>query len=358
MVLNKMKHQSPVAVGLVGITGYTGMELARLLASHPGMVLALGTARAEAGKQLGDIYPFIRGLKGADCPLIEPDPKAIAARCKLAFLAVPHTAATEIAAALLAEGVQVVDLSADFRLNNAATYEAWYNTPHTRPDLLPQAVYGLPELYSETIKTSNLVANPGCYPTVSILGLAAALHHKLIAAEDIVIDAKSGVSGAGRNATTATLYCEVSDSFKAYNLGKHRHTPEIEQELEKICGKTLQVSFNPHLVPMNRGMLATIYTRLTKKIRQGEVQELFADYWKNQPWIRLMPAGTLPETRNVRGSMFCDIGLVVDERTGRLIIVSAIDNLTRGASGQALANANLMLGLPIDMGLQHAPFMP
>ena len=353
-----MEQQHSISVGLVGVSGYTGMELARLLATHPGMHLGLATARAEAGKQLGAIYPFLHGLKGAECPLIEPDPERIAAACRLAFLAVPHTAATELAAALLERGVLVVDLSADFRLNSAETYETWYKVAHSRPDLLPQAVYGLPEINAQRISQSRLTANPGCYPTSVLLALAAAAHHTLIDPQDIIIDAKSGVSGAGRGANVATLYCEVADSFKAYNLGKHRHTPEIEQELGKLFGQPLTVSFNPHLLPLNRGMLSTIYTRLRKNVRVEEVHSLFSAYWQQHPWIRVMPLGLLPETRNVRGTMFCDIGLVVDERTQRLIIVSAIDNLTRGASGMAIASANLMLGLPMDTGLQLTPYMP
>ncbi len=346
-----------IRAGLVGVTGYTGMELARILAAHPRMRLACATSRAEAGQRLGDIYPFLNGLPGADVTLIEPDPEAVAANCDIVFLAVPHGTATEMAAALLALGKKVVDLSADFRLRDADVYAQWYK-PHGRPDLLEQAVYGLPELYAARIAPATLTANPGCYPTASILGLAAALAQDLVETDSLVIDAKSGTTGAGRTPGVPTLFCEVQDTFRAYNLGRHRHTPEIEQELSLLAGTPLTVTFAPHLVPMNRGILATIYARLKRPVTQEAVQTLFEQHWAQAPFVRVLAPGKLPETRFVRGSMFCDIAPVVDTRTGRLIIVSAIDNLCRGASGQAVANANLMCGLPLDTGLQSAPFMP
>lgn len=348
---------APIRAGLVGVTGYTGMELARILASHPSIRLSTATSRGQAGQRLGDIYPFLRSLPGAEVRLIEPEPELIAKGCELAFLAVPHGTATEIAAPLLAQGIRVVDLSADFRLRDAATYAAWYHE-HSRPDLLPKAVYGLPELYADAVRTADLVANPGCYPSASILGLAAPLALDLIEADGIIIDAKSGTTGAGRTPGVATLFSEVHDTFRAYSLGKHRHTPEIEQEVSLLAGQSVTLNFSPHLVPMNRGILATIYTRLKGSPTVAEVQAAVEHYWKDAPFVRVLPAGQLPETRNVRGSMFCDIAVVVDARTRRLIIVSAIDNLCRGASGQAVANANLMYGLPLQTGLTAAPFMP
>ena len=254
--------QEMIRVGLVGVTGYTGMELARLLTGHPNMKLTAATSRTEAGKRLGDLYPFLNGLPGADVILIEPEPELIAKECDLAFLAVPHTAATEMAAALVERGLKVVDLSADFRLKSAETYEQWYKVEHKRPDLLPEAVYGLPELYASDIAKARLVANPGCYPTSIILGMTAALADGLIETHGIVADSKSGVSGAGRSAKLGSLYCEVADSFKAYGIGTHRHTPEIEQELSRLAHEPMTISFNPHLVPMNRGILSTIYAQL------------------------------------------------------------------------------------------------
>lgn len=347
-----------IAVGLVGVSGYTGMELARLLVGHPDFELTRATSRAEAGKQLGDIYPFLRGFPLAELRISQPDPEDLASACELVFLAVPHGAAMDLAAPLRAKGLKVVDLSADFRLRDPEVYAAWYGHAHRQTGILPEAVYGIPELNPEQISQAKLLANPGCYPTCSILGLYPALKHKLVVPDGIVIDAKSGTTGAGRKASVPTLFCEVQDSFRAYNLGKHRHTPEIEQELSAIAGLDLVVSFNTHLLPINRGILSTIYCRLLQPLELSAVVETYQDAYRNKGWVRVLPAGQLPELRHVRGTMFCDIGLVVDPRTQRLLIVSAIDNLCRGASGQALANANLMCGLPLRAGLDLPPLMP
>lgn len=347
-----------IPVGLVGVTGYTGMELARILAVHPVLKLTRATSRAEAGKPLKAIYPFLEGFPAGDVGISPPDAADLAGSCKLVFLAVPHGAAMDYAAELLAAGLRVVDLSADFRLLDAGVYADWYGLTHRHPGLLPEAVYGLPELYAERLKTAKLTANPGCYPTSVILGLAPALKNGLIETTDIVADSKSGASGAGRKASVATLFCEVHDTFRAYNLGKHRHTPEIEQELSKLAGAAITLSFNPHLLPIDRGILSTIYTKLTRTATVEEIQAIYAAHYADKPWVRVLPVGKLPETRYVRGTMFCDIGLVVDPRTSRLVIVSAIDNLCRGASGQAVACANLMSGLPVDTGLNLAPMMP
>lgn len=344
-----------IRAGLVGVTGYTGMELARLLVGHPEFELTVATSRGEAGKTLAEIYPFMQNLPSGDLVLSEPDPKLIAKNCDVAFLAVPHTAATQMAAALLELNIKVVDLSADFRLKDAATYEAWYKVKHERPDLLPQAVYGLPELYAQKISQAKLVANPGCYPSTAILGLYAALKHDLIEQDRIIIDSKSGTSGAGRNAVVSSLYCEVADSFKAYGLTKHRHTPEIEQELSNIAKAPIEVSFNPHLVPMHRGILSTIYAKL--KAPADQIYQCYLDTWAKHPFVRVLPEGKLPETKHVRGSMFCDISPIVDKRLNQLIVVVAIDNLCRGASGQAIANANLMFNLPVTTGLFNCPLV-
>ncbi|MDR0239810.1 MAG: N-acetyl-gamma-glutamyl-phosphate reductase [Deltaproteobacteria bacterium] len=344
--------------GLIGVTGYTGMELVRLLAAHPRFRLSFAASRTEAGKRLGEHYPFLEKLPGANLVIGQPDARQAAARCDLVFLAVPHGAAMNMAAELRAEDLAVVDLSADFRIRDVAVFEQWYATTHSQRALLHEAVYGLPELYGEAVANAKLVANPGCYPTASILGLYAALKHGFISSEDLIIDAKSGTSGAGRKASVSTLFCEVHDSFRAYNLGKHRHTPEIEQELSAVAGVPVRLSFNPHLLPIDRGIHATIYAKLNGEHTLDEIHAAHVDCWKEAPWVRVLSMGCLPETRNVRGSMFCDIGLAVDPRTERLIICSVIDNLCRGASGQALANANLMCGLPVDCGLAQAPLMP
>ena len=349
---------SRIPVGLVGVTGYTGMELARLLAAHPSLELVRATSRTDAGKRLAEIYPFVQGTRLESIVLTEPDPADLAKACELAFLAVPHGAAMDTAAELLAAGLRVVDLSADFRLHSPEVYAQWYGLEHRHPGLIPTAVYGLPERYAEAIAKARLIANPGCYPTSIILGLWPALAKALVNPEDIVCDSKSGTSGAGRKAGVATLFCEIHDSFRAYSLASHRHTPEIEQELGAVAGREMTVSFNPHILPIDRGILSTIYAKLAPGVGLDAVRLAYEEHYRPHPWVRVLPKGKLPETRFVRGTMFCDIGLVVDPRTDRLIVCSAIDNLCRGASGQALACANLMLGLPVDEGLASAPFMP
>ncbi len=343
-----------IKVGLVGISGYAGMELARLLARHPAMRLVCACSRAEAGKKLGDFYPFLRSVPGSDVEISVFDAETCAKACDVVFLGVPAGTAMKMAPDLLAHGAKVVDLSADFRIHDASIYEDWYKFTHCCREILPRAVYGLPELYAAEIARTSLVANPGCYPTSIILGLYAALKNNLIRTENIIIDSKSGASGAGRKAAVPTLFCEVSDNFKAYGLVSHRHTPEIEQELAAIAGYPIRIQFTPHLVPISRGILSTIYTEITHPQKTlEEIQAIFCKTWSRSPWIRVLPIGELPQTKNTRGSMFCDIGLALDPRTRRLIIVSAIDNLCRGASGQALANANLMFGLPVDAGMEN-----
>ena len=354
-----MKAEQTIRVGLVGVTGYTGMELVRLLAGHPRMQLVQATSRKEAGTRLDEHYPFTQGLPCGELVICEPDPAGLAAECDIVFLAIPHGAAMNMGAELVGKGCRVVDLSADYRLRDIPTYEAWYNVEHTQHAILAEAVYGLPELYAPKIAKARLVANPGCYPTASILGLYPALKAGLIRTEDIVIDAKSGTSGAGRGANVGTLFCEVSDNFRAYKLTGHRHMPEIEQEVSLVAGTPITLSFNPHLLPINRGILATIYTRLANDSTTVEqVHAAYQETYAPHSFVRVLPVGKLPELKNVRGTMFCDIGLVVDKRTKRLIIVSAIDNLCRGASGQAVACANLVAGLPLETGLRLAPLVP
>lgn len=287
-----------------------------------------------------------------------PDVDDLEKNCELVFLAVPHKTAMNIGGQLHDRGIKVVDLSADFRIRDRETYEEWYKVDHTREDLLPKAVYGLPEFYRDQVKDASLVANPGCYPTSIIVGLTPALRNGLIETADIVIDAKSGASGAGRGANVGTLFCEVTDSFRAYSLPSHRHTPEIEQELSIAARAEITVSFNPHLLPIDRGMLSTIYTKMKAGVSAEDVRAAYEKAYGDEKMIRVLPEGQLPETRWVKGTMFCDVGIVPDSRTGRLIVLSAIDNLCRGASGQAVANANLMLGFDETEGLELAPLMP
>lgn len=344
--------------GLVGVTGYTGMELARLLAWHEHIELVRATSRKEDGNKLADLFPGLAATPLGGQVVTKPDAAELAEACDVVFLAVPHGTAMDMAAELVEHGVKVVDLSADFRIRDAEVYAQWYGLEHRHPALIADAVFGLPELYADKVRGAQLVANPGCYPTSIILGLYPALQAGIVETDGIVIDSKSGATGAGRGANVGSLFCEVSDTFRAYNLGKHRHTPEIEQELGAVAGDELHVSFNTHLLPINRGILSTSYLKLKAEKSLDEMVALYEEAYANASWVRVLPAGKLPETRFVRGTMFCDIGLVVDPRTNRLIVVSAIDNLCRGASGQALANANLMLGLDVEEGLNLAPLVP
>lgn len=350
--------------GLIGVTGYTGMELARILAFHPQIELTHATSRQEAGKKIEDLYPFLRSCKIGSVCIADFNAMSLAKECDIVFLAVPHGTAMKSAAELTAcakelkKQIKLVDLSADFRIKNPETFETWYQIKHEQTDLLKQAVYGLFDIYENEIKNARLIANPGCYPTASILGLYPAVTHDIVA-NDIIIDAKSGTTGAGRKAQVSSLFCEVHDNFRPYSIGgKHRHTPEIEQELSIAAQKEIFVSFNPHLLPVERGILATIYAPLAKNISLEDIHALYLETYARAPFVRVLPLGQLPETRNVRGSLFCDIALALDKRTHKLIVTSAIDNLARGASMQAVANANLCLGLPLDTGILHAPLCP
>jgi N-acetyl-gamma-glutamyl-phosphate reductase len=276
---------------------------------------------------------------------------------KVVFTAIPHQAAMGIIPRLLAQGCKVVDLSADFRFRDSGLYEKWYQA-HTAPELLAEAVYGLPELHRDKVRQARLVGNPGCYPTCVILGLAPLAQTGLLKPDAVIADCKSGVSGAGRQALLGLSYCEVNDGFRAYKVLEHRHTPEMEQELSLLAGTPVKVTFTPHLVPMSRGILGTLYASLTESRSEEELRELYRQFYQGHPFVRLLPAGSLPDTRNMRGSNFCDLALRVAE-DGRLVIVlSAIDNLNKGAAGQSVQNFNLMCGFPETMGLETPPFVP
>ena len=344
--------QDTIRAAIVGISGYTGAELARLLAPHPRLELTIATSRDNEGRHLQDLFPELRDTHQGRLKISAPDTEEIAANCDLAFLAVPNGAAMEMAALLLDRGIKVVDLSADFRLREEKTYSYWYGLEHTRSDLLQEAVYGLPELYAERIARAELVANPGCYPTSVILGLYPALAEGLIHPDGLILDSKSGASGAGKKLKSDFLFCEIENDFRPYGLGGvHRHTPEIEQELSAVADRDLTVSFNPHLLPVDRGIVSTMYADPAVGTDVHEIAAAYARYYRNQGLIRVLPQGEIPRLSAVRGSMYCDIGVIQDRRSGKIIIVSAIDNLNRGASGQALANANLMTGQAMDEGL-------
>jgi N-acetyl-gamma-glutamyl-phosphate reductase len=343
-------------VGIIGASGYTGVELARLLSAHPEVRLTVASSRQYAGKPLAAVFPNLR--KRVDLLCEDLPPEQLVERADFFFAAVPHKTAMALVPTLLAAGKKVVDLSADFRIRDAAVYEQWYQ-PHTCPDLIAEAVYGLPELYREQVRTARLVANPGCYPTSIILGLAPLLREKLIDPASLIVDSKSGTSGAGRSASVETLYCEVADGFRAYKVGgTHRHIPEIEQELSLLAGNKVTISFTPHLLPISRGILSTMYATLSSTLSEQDIQDLYEDTYKKELFVRVCPAGTFPATQHVRGSNCCDIGVKVDSRTGRIIVMSALDNISKGASGQAVQNMNLMNGFAEDCTLGGAAFFP
>lgn len=343
-------------VAIVGASGYTGVELLRILYAHPEVAVTCVTSEQSAGKLVSEVFPTLRGR--VDLPLENLEPVGISEKVDVVFTALPHKAAMEVVPTFLKMGKNIVDLSADYRLRDAATYGQWYEK-HMNPELLSEAVYGIPELRRDVIREASLVANPGCYPTSIILGLAPLLSKKLIEPTSIIVDAKSGVTGAGRGAKVENLYCEVNEGFKAYGVGGvHRHIPEIEQELSLLAGKDLTISFTPHLVPMDRGILSTIYSAPVGKVTAADLVELYQAFYDGEPFVRVLPEGSFPSTAHVRGSNFCDIGVTVDKRTGRVIVVSAIDNLVKGASGQAVQNMNLMCGLPETLGLDFLPVFP
>lgn len=306
---------------------------------------------------LEGLFPSLTGMF-QELTFEEPHIESIVKRADLVFTAVPHEAAMAVVPDLLEAGLKVVDLSADFRIHDQKTYEMWYS-PHKAPQYLASAVYGLPELYASQISAARLVANPGCYPTSAILPLVPLLKQKIIHPEGIIIDSKSGTSGAGRSPSLTTLFCEVNEGFCAYKIAQHRHTPEIEQELSIAAGKQITVNFTPHLLPISRGILTTIYADLTNKdTSTDEILSVLTDFYAGKPFVRILPKGVFPNVLRVRGSNYCDIGCKVDMRTGKLILISAIDNLVKGASGQAIQNMNLMAGLPETTGLNQAPLYP
>ena len=342
-------------IAVIGASGYTGVELLRLLSRHPETELACVTSRQYAGQSVSEVFPSLQG--SLDLTFEEINLEGLADRADLVFTAVPHQAAMGMIPALLDAGCRVVDLSADFRLGDVSTYEAWYQE-HTAPELLGEAVYGLPELFREQIPSARLLANPGCYPTSVALALAPLLENKLIDSTTIIVDSKSGTSGAGRAAKVDTLYCEVNEGFKAYSLPRHRHTPEIEQTLGRLAGSDVTITFTPHLLPVNRGILSTCYATLSGRLSLEELHDIYLERYACEAFVRVLPKGMLPNISQVRGSNYCDIGLAVDDRTGRVIAIAAIDNLVKGAAGQAVQNMNLMLSLPENTGLEIPPLFP
>ena len=344
-----------IKVGIVGGTGYTGVELLRILALHPEVQLTAITSRKEDGVKVADMYPSLRGK--VDLAFSAPD-KANLTECDVVFFATPHGVAMAQAQELLAAGVKVIDLAADFRLKDVAQFEKWYGIPHTCHDVLAEAVYGLPELNRAAIRNARVIGNPGCYPTTMQIGYAPLLRAGLIEADSLIADCKSGVSGAGRKAEIGILFSEASDTMKAYGVSAHRHTPETVEQLQKLTSEPVSLQFTPHLIPMIRGMHSTLYARLKTDISNEALQQLFEDAYKDEEFIDVMPFGSHPETRSVRASNMLRLALHRPGNGKNVIVLVVQDNLVKGASGQAVQCMNLMFGLAEQTGLQHVPVLP
>ncbi len=342
-------------VSVIGATGYAGAELLRLLNNHPQAEVVYMTSESHAGEPISAIYPHLRGIY--DQILVSmKDIEMIGKASDVVFIGLPHGHAMEVGKALAGKNVKIIDLGADYRFEDTAVYEKWYKVKHTHKDA--DRVYGLAELNREKIKKAGIVGNAGCYTTASILALAPLAKNQLIDCSTIVVDAKSGVSGAGRSAKLDNHFPEMYDNFKAYNVGGHRHTPEIEQALSHLSGESVVLSFTPHLVPMSRGILSTCYAKLKEGVTAEMVDEAYQKMYENEFFVRLLGRGGYPATKAVRGSNFCDLGWHIDARVGRVIVLSAIDNLVKGAAGQAVQNFNILCGFDEKMGLLNVPVYP
>ncbi|HYA12444.1 MAG TPA: N-acetyl-gamma-glutamyl-phosphate reductase [Thermodesulfovibrionales bacterium] len=345
-----------IRVAICGGSGYTGGELLRILSRHPTVTIKAVTSERSAGKSVVDLFPNLHIYSNL---IYEPLRVGnILDKADLFFMALPHGESQESVDFFFRQGKKVIDLSADYRLKDAKTYQQWYKVEHKFQKTLEKAVYGIPELYSEKISKANLIANPGCYPTGAILGLYPAIKNKIIDIASIIIDSKSGTSGAGRKAEIAFSFCEVNEGFKAYAIATHRHTPEIEQELSAIAGKDIIVNFTPHLAPFDRGILTTIYSRLMKQMDTKKIIELYKKIYAREPFTKVLEEGRFPNVKNVRGTNLCEIGLMVNQRTNTLIIVTAIDNLMKGASGLAVQNMNIMMGFDEKTALDTVALFP
>ncbi len=342
-------------VSVIGATGYAGAELLRILYQHPQAEVVHVTSESHTGERISALYPHLRGLYDLELESMK-DISRIGEDSDFVFIGLPHGHAMEVGKALEKFPVRIIDLGADYRFSNTAVYEEWYHVPHTHPEA--ERVYGLAELYREEIRRAKIIGNAGCFTTASILALAPLAKHRLIEMNTIIVDAKSGVSGAGRSPKQGNHFPELYDSFKAYNVAHHRHTPEIEQALEELSGETVVLNFTPHLVPMSRGILATCYGTLKQEITAEMVDAAFQKMYGNEYFIRLLGRNGYPATKDVRGSNFCDIAWHIDERTRRVIVLSAIDNLVKGAAGQAVQNFNIACGFEEKMGLNVVPMYP
>ena len=342
-------------VSILGATGYAGAELLRILYGHPQAKVVHITSESHTGENITALYPHLRGLYDMQLESMK-DIERIGADSDFVFIGLPHGHAMEVGKALAGKKTRIIDLGADYRFDDTSVYETWYHVKHTHADA--PRVYGLAELYREQVRTAKIIGNAGCFTTASILALAPLAKHRLINVHTIIVDAKSGVSGAGRGAKTANHFPELYDNFRAYNVAHHRHTPEIEQAITDLSGEQTIINFTPHLVPMSRGILATCYATLKADVTSEQVDASYADLYGEEHFIRLLGRGAYPSTKEVRGSNFCDIAWHIDERTHRVIALSAIDNLVKGAAGQAVQNFNIACGFDEKLGLDAAPMYP
>ena len=345
-----------IKVGIIGSTGYAGNELVRLLLGHSQAQIVWYGSRSYVGQSYADVYRNYFKLVDAAC--LDDNMAELAREADVIFTATPQGLCASLVNEEILSSARIIDLSADFRIKDVAKYEKWYGITHPSPQFVDEAVYGLCELYREEVKKARLIANPGCYPTCSTLSIYPLLKEGLIDPDTIIIDAKSGTSGAGRGAKVDNLYCEVNENMKAYGVGVHRHTPEIEDQLSLACGREVLINFTPHLVPMNRGILVTAYASVKGNPSREEFRAAYEKYYADETFVRVLPEGVVPQTKWVEGSNYVDVNFVLDPRTGRVIMMGALDNLVKGAAGQAVQNMNLLFGLDEAEGLRLAPMFP
>lgn len=345
-----------IKVGIIGSTGYAGGELARLLLQRDDIEIKWYGSRSYIGQKYASLYPNMYKIVDEEC--MDDNMKELAGQVDVVFTATPQGLCASLVDEEILSKVKIIDLSADFRIKDVSVYEEWYKLTHASPQFLEEAVYGLPEVNRERVKQARLIANPGCFPTCFFLSVYPLVKEGLVDPDTIIIDAKSGTSGAGRGAKMDSLYCEVNENIKAYGVGTHRHTPEIEEQLSYAAGRPVTISFTPHLVPMNRGILVTAYGSLTKEVTYEEVRAVYDKYYKDEFFVRVLEKDVVPQTRWVEGSNFADVNFKIDPRTRRIVMMGAIDNMVKGAAGQAIQNMNLMFGLPENTGLKQIPVFP
>jgi N-acetyl-gamma-glutamyl-phosphate reductase len=351
------KDNSYVKVGIAGATGYTGLELIRLLSNHPRVkIVSLSSERSE-GINIEDFHPPLKGYL-ENLRLLNIEDEGFIKEPEIVFLALPHGKAMDILPTLLKNGRRIIDLSADFRFDDYKVYEEWYNTTHKCKEFLKNSVYGLPEIHRKDIKNSSLIAVPGCFPTSVIIPLVPLIKENIIDVHSIIVDSKSGISGAGRKTDITYHFPECNENIKAYNVASHRHTPEIEQELSKIANMPIKISFTPHLIPVNRGILSTIYSVLTHNLDDNDIYSLYINFYRNEPFVRIFKEGKIPSLNDVSGSNYCYIGFKIDNRTRRLIVISVIDNLVKGASGNAIQDMNIIMDYDERLGIYNPPIFP